>query len=87
MYSLYVNTKEWEKLPKQYQSALEVACYETNLDMMAEYDFKNPPALQRLVKNGVKLHAYSNEIMKAAQTAAFDLYEEESANFRWRSLS
>mgnify|MGYP000008650079 FL=1 len=79
MYSFYVNTKEWEKLPKQYQSALEVACYETNLDMMAEYDFKNPPALQRLVKNGVKLHAYSNEIMKAAQTAAFDLYEEESA--------
>ncbi|NBP19747.1 MAG: ABC transporter substrate-binding protein, partial [Burkholderiaceae bacterium] len=79
MYSMYVNIKEWEKLPKSYQSALEVACYEANLDMMAEYDFKNPPALQRLVKNGVKLHAYSTEIMKAAQTAAFDLYEEEAA--------
>ena len=79
MYSMYVNIKEWEKLPKPYQAALETACYEANLDMMAEYDFKNPPALQRLVKNGVKLHAYSPEIMKAAQNAAFDLYEEEAA--------
>ena len=79
MYSMYVNTKEWEKLPKQYQSALEVACYEANLDMMAEYDFKNPQALARLLKNGVKLHAYSQAIMKEAQKQAFDLYEEEAA--------
>ena len=78
MYSMYVNTKEWEKLPKVYQNALEVACYEANLDMMAEYDFKNPLALARLLKNGVKLHAYSPAIMKEAQKAAFDLYEEES---------
>ncbi|HET6263632.1 MAG TPA: TRAP transporter substrate-binding protein DctP, partial [Usitatibacter sp.] len=48
MYSLFVNIKEWEKLPKEYQAALEAACYEANLDMMAEYDFKNPKALQSL---------------------------------------
>ena len=42
MYSLFVNIKEWEKLPKEYQAALEAACYEANIDMMAEYDFKNP---------------------------------------------
>src|SRR5881397_1878090 len=65
MYSLFVNIKEWEKLPKEYQAAVEAACYEANLDMMAQYDFKNPQALQRLVKNGVKLHAFSPEIMKA----------------------
>lgn len=79
MYSLYVNIKEWEKLPKMYQAALEAACYEANADMMAEYDFKNPPALQRLLKNGVKLFAYSNDIMKAAQKASFEMFEEESA--------
>ena len=78
MYSLYVNIKEWEKLPKTYQAALEAACYEANADMMAEYDFKNPPALQRLLKNGVKLFAYSNDIMKAAQKASFELFEEEA---------
>jgi TRAP-type mannitol/chloroaromatic compound transport system substrate-binding protein len=33
MYSFYVNIKEWEKLPKEYQAAFEAAAYETNLDM------------------------------------------------------
>jgi len=79
MYSFYVNTKAWEALPKDYQAAFEAAAAEANIDMMAEYDFKNPPALRRLVGNGVKLHAYSTELMKAAQDAAFDLYAEESA--------
>ena len=78
-YSFYVNIKEWEKLPKEYQAAFEAAAAEANLDMMAEYDFKNPKALKSLVSKGVKLHAYTPEIMKAAQTAAYELYDEESA--------
>ena len=79
MYSFYVNVKEWEKLPKEYQAAFEAAAYEANLDMMAEYDFKNPRALRSLVGNGVKLHAFSQEIMRAAYNAAHALYDEESA--------
>ena len=79
MYSFYVGTKAWEALPKEYQAAFEAAAAEANIDMMAEYDFKNPPALLRLVASGVKLHAYSNELMKAAQDAAYDIYAEESA--------
>jgi TRAP-type mannitol/chloroaromatic compound transport system substrate-binding protein len=42
MYSFYINMKEWEKLPKEYQAAFEAAAAEANIDMMAEYDFKNP---------------------------------------------
>ncbi len=79
MYSFFVATKAWEALPKEYQAAFEAAAAEANIDMMAEYDFKNPPALLRLVANGVKLHPYPTELMKAAQDAAFDLYAEESA--------
>ena len=79
MYSFYVNTKTWDALPKEYQAAFEAAAAEANIDMMAEYDFKNPPALLRLVANGVKLHPYPTELMKAAQDAAYDLYAEESA--------
>ena len=79
MYSFYVGTKAWEALPKEYQAAFVAAAAEANIDMMAEYDFKNPPALLRLVASGVKLHAYSNELMKAAQDAAYDIYAEESA--------
>lgn len=78
MYSFYVNTKAWDALPKEYQAAFSAAAAEANIDMMAEYDFKNPQALARLLKNGVKLHAYSQSIMKEAQKQAFDLYEEES---------
>ena len=78
-YSFYVGTKAWDALPKEYQAAFEAAAAEANLDMMSEYDFKNPAALKRLVSNGVKLHAYPVELMKAAQDAAFDLYAEESA--------
>lgn len=79
MYSFYVNAKAWESLPKDYQAAFEAAAAEANLDMMAEYDSKNPVALRRLVGAGVKLHAYPVELLRAAQEAAFDLYAEESA--------
>lgn len=79
MYSFYVNSKVWDGLPKDYQAAFEAAAAEANIDMMAEYDFKNPPALRRLVGGGTKLHAYPVEMMKAAQNAAFELYEEEAS--------
>lgn len=78
MYSFYINSKAWDALPKDFQAAFAAAAAEANIDMMAEYDFKNPTALRRLVGNGVKLHAYSTEIMKAAQEASFDLYAEEA---------
>jgi TRAP-type mannitol/chloroaromatic compound transport system substrate-binding protein len=87
MYSFYVNTKEWDKLPKEYQAAIEAAAYEANIDMMAKYDFKNLAALQRLVKNGVKLHAFSDEIMRAALKASSELYEDEaSKNPAWKKI-
>src|SRR5712671_8172010 len=35
---LFVNTKAWSELPKDYQSILEAACAEANVDMMAKYD-------------------------------------------------
>ena len=39
---LFVNNKAWDELPKDYQSILEAACYEANVDMMAKYDALNP---------------------------------------------
>lgn len=78
MHSFFINSKEWEKLPKQYQAAFEAAAYEAKLDMMASHDFKNPFALRSLVGKGVQLRSVSSEIMKAAQTAACGLFEEEA---------
>jgi TRAP-type mannitol/chloroaromatic compound transport system substrate-binding protein len=78
-FSFFVNAAEWAKLPKPYQEAFEVAAAEVNLNMMAEYDAKNPAALKRLVANGVQLHRYPLDLMKTAQKTAFDFYEEEAA--------
>ncbi|MDO9218436.1 MAG: TRAP transporter substrate-binding protein [Lacisediminimonas sp.] len=77
--SFYVGIKEWEKLPKEYQSALEVATYEAHTGMQAEYDARNPQALARLLKAGVKLRTFSAPIMEAAFNAATQTYNEEAA--------
>ena len=47
--------------------------------MLAEYDAKNPPALMRLVKQGVKLHPFPQDVMVAARQEAFKMYDEEAA--------
>jgi len=77
--SFYVGIKEWEKLPKEYQAAIEVATYEAHVVMQAEYDARNPAALARLLKNGVKLRGFSKDIMDACYKAANKVLEEEAA--------
>jgi len=76
---LLVNIKAWEALPKQYQAVLDAACAAANVSMMAKYDQLNPPALKRLIANGVKLRPFSNEIMAASYKAAREVYAETSA--------
>jgi TRAP-type mannitol/chloroaromatic compound transport system substrate-binding protein len=78
-FTFYVNQKEWDKLPKQYQAAVEVASYEAHVVMQAEYDAKNPAALARLLKNGVKLRSFPKDMMDACYKAATDVMNEEAA--------
>ena len=78
MISFYVNKEQWEKLPKAYQAAFETAAAEANVRMMANYDAKNPPAIQRLAQNGTQLKRFPDDVMKAAYTAALKIYAEES---------
>jgi TRAP-type mannitol/chloroaromatic compound transport system substrate-binding protein len=77
--SFYIGIKEWEKLPKEYQAAVEAASYESHVTMQAEYDARNPAALARLLKNGVKLRQFSKEIMEACYKATNQVMEEEAA--------
>jgi len=74
-----VNLDEWNKLPKEYQEILKSACHESNTIMLARYDARNNEALGRLIAGGTKLRAYSNEILDAAEKAAFALYDEFAA--------
>ncbi len=76
--SFYVNIKEWEKLPAQYQAAIEAASYECHVVMQADYDSKNPLALARLIKNGAKLHYFSKPILDEAYKVSAAVMEEEA---------
>lgn len=85
--SFYIGIKEWEKLPKEYQAAVEAASYEAHVTMQAEYDAKNPSALARLLKNGVKLRPFSREIMEACYKASTEVMEEEaSKNAKFKKI-
>ncbi len=86
-FSFYLGIKEWEKLPKEYQYAIEAAAYEAHVTMQAEYDAKNPAALARLLKNGAKLRTFSKEIMEACWKATNEVNEEEaSKNAKFKKI-
>ena len=73
---LLVGTKAWESLPKEYQAILEMACAEAYDWMMSKYDALNPPAMKRLLANGVKLAPFSNAIMAACYKTSKEVYDE-----------
>jgi len=72
------NLDAWNKLPKEYQNFLRVACWEANMNMLAKYDALNNDALERILAKGKKLRVYSDEILNAAQKAAFELFAESA---------
>lgn len=74
--SIYVNLKQWQSLPRSYQEALETACAEANIHMVAKYDAKNTEALRRLVAAGAQLRAFPRPVMEACLKVANELYDE-----------
>lgn len=76
---LFVNKTAWEKLPKEYQSMLEVAAKEANSSMLAHYDFVNQQALQRLLAGGTSLNPFPDDILKQAEKIAFEIYQKNAA--------
>jgi TRAP-type mannitol/chloroaromatic compound transport system substrate-binding protein len=74
-----INLNEWNKLPPVYQAAATTAAFEANAIMLARYDARNNESLQKLLAAGVELRPYSAEILAAAETAAFALYDEFAA--------
>jgi TRAP-type mannitol/chloroaromatic compound transport system substrate-binding protein len=76
---IQINLNAWKKLPVEYQEIIKTATFEANQIMLSRYEARNYEALQRLLKSGVELRSYSDEILKAAETAAFELYGEFAA--------
>ena len=68
--TLLVNLKHWEALPPAFQAALECACAETTLLMMAKYDARNPEALRRLIAGRhAELRAFPRPVLDACYKA------------------
>jgi TRAP-type mannitol/chloroaromatic compound transport system substrate-binding protein len=84
---LYVNSKSWDSLSKEYQAILESACAEAHVLTLAKYDARNPQALKRLVAGGAQLRPLPRPVMEAGWNAANELYAElSSKNPKWKKV-
>jgi TRAP-type mannitol/chloroaromatic compound transport system substrate-binding protein len=77
--SLLVNKKAWDSLPKEYQAIVQIAAADAHVEMMADYDGKNPMALKQLIAGGAQLRPFPKDVMEACHKAALQLYDETSA--------
>jgi len=77
--SFYVNKTQWESLPTAYQAAFQSAAQDAHLTMLAAYDSKNPPAMQRLMQNGAQIKRFPDDVLLKAYELALAIFAEESA--------
>ncbi len=74
--TMYINLAEWKKLPKEYQTILEIACANANTDMLSKYDARNPIALKEMISTGTQLRQFPKDVLEASYKAAQEVYAE-----------
>lgn len=84
--TFYVGRQAWDELPPFYKQALEVACAEANLQMLARYDAQNPAALDELLEQDVTLQRFPDDVMRAAREATTDILEAEASSDQYRTI-
>ena len=85
--TFYVNRDAYERLPTQYQDALKTAASEASLNMLAQYDHKNPAALDRLLDQDITLRRFPDEVMTRAQEITTQTLEDNaSGNKQYREI-
>ena len=72
------NLAKWNELPKSYQSAILTASGDAWEWVIGRYDYNNPPALRRLLSQGVLLRAFPQDVMEACYKAATEIYADLS---------
>ena len=76
---VFIPLDEWNELPEEYQAIVKSAAHGANATMMARYDAKNPAALQTILESDIELRPFPEDVMQAAQDAAFELFDETAA--------
>jgi TRAP-type mannitol/chloroaromatic compound transport system substrate-binding protein len=83
----FINLEQWEALPPTYKTVLQAAAAMASDQVVTRYDYNNPAALLRLVRAGVQLRGFNEEIIAAALTASKEVYAELNAtNAEWKTL-
>jgi TRAP-type mannitol/chloroaromatic compound transport system substrate-binding protein len=77
--TLLVNKKAWDALSAPHKAALEGACNEQYMMMLAEYDAKHPNALKRLVGGGAQLRTFPKSVLDACYKATQEVLGEFAA--------
>ncbi|MCA8879100.1 MAG: TRAP transporter substrate-binding protein [Rhodobacteraceae bacterium] len=75
----FINLDAWNALPLGYQSLLKTAGAAATLEMLADYDYRNPSAIKHLVQNGALLRAFPQDVMNASFDASQAIYDEITA--------
>jgi TRAP-type mannitol/chloroaromatic compound transport system substrate-binding protein len=77
--SFLVNLTAWNALSADYRAIFEAAAEQAYDAMQRRYDARNPPALQRLLAQGVELRPFSIDILRAARDAAESLLDTDAS--------
>jgi TRAP-type mannitol/chloroaromatic compound transport system substrate-binding protein len=86
-FSLYVNRRAFDALTDENQAILEAAAAAVHLEIQAQYDAKNPDALEQFVATGTQLIQTPKAILDAAWQAAQDLYADlATKNPHWKKI-
>ncbi len=86
-YSLYVNRRAYDALTAENQEIVAAAATAAHLDILAQYDLKNPQALRELAATGTQLVALPKTVLDAAWKASQELFADLSArNPLWRKI-
>lgn len=76
----YVNLDVFNDLPSDIQSVIKVASHAANGQMAADYDAKNPVALNSLVEGGTQVRLFPTEVLEALEGYMDEIHEENVAS-------
>ncbi|MEM9893859.1 MAG: ABC transporter substrate-binding protein, partial [Actinomycetota bacterium] len=85
MNDLVVNTERWAELPERYRQVLASAAAETATHVTASYDLANADALGELVRLGISINRFPDDILSAGRAATAITLDElaaDDADFR-----
>ena len=86
-FSLFVNRRAYDALNTDNQAIVAAAAAATHLEILAQYDTRNPLALEQLVATGTQLVALPRAVLDAAYKHAQALYAELAVkNPGWRKI-